>query len=320
MSGRTAIPPSELYPGGWVAVPRVLLMHPGKRGKHLAVYVALASTAYPEQPRLVARNVRLRRLCERAGVSRSTLVSVLTDLEDWGFIETERIAGFATTYVLLPVETDVTAALEADRSEDRENQQEVASKRDPLRDSGAGVEGETPETPSMDLTNPQPKSDAGPRPELRPLHKTPQDVFQDCGCDPPHRRLDDAGKAKNLRKALGKDTATEAMEEVAFRLRHPEAAGPVSEPWALARTIGECYASRCRDLSHSELHGHEAMSYHRGRRIDFESESRGRQADVDRGSTYEDEISSSHDFDEARERQKEALRLVEQGARGMRFG
>jgi hypothetical protein len=312
-----------LYPDGFAVVPLALMKQAGKKAKHLAVFSALYSLAYQEGALLVARDARNRRLCERAGVSRNTLRLVLTDLEEWGYVDVRRRAGFPTTYVLLPVESDVSAALEVDRVEDRANHPEIAAVRgaasgdDPPRDSEQGVEQRQPEAPRADLPYPPRSSDTGPAPELRALHKTLQDASLDGGCDEPHPLFNDATRVKNLRKAVGRHAADAAIDEVAFRLEHPGAAGAVSEPWALARAIGECYAGRCRDDSHSELHGGSAKDYHRGRRADFAATERQRFAVVQRGTTYEDEIAAGQTLDDERERQKRTLDLVEATSRKM---
>lgn len=85
---------------------------------------------------------------------------------------------------------------------------------------------------------------------------------------------DDAAKLARLHKAVGQYEADAAVEEVLFRLPHPEIAGRVDDPWTLAREIGECYAGGCRTPSHGDLHGHVALTYHRARRQDWLQEKR----------------------------------------------
>lgn len=85
--------------------------------------------------------------------------------------------------------------------------------------------------------------------------------------------IDEVEAGRRLRKAVGRQWADLALEEVRAREVHGL---PVLSRWALAREIAECYRGQCRDRCHSELHGPEALSYHAGRRADWEQEARTR--------------------------------------------
>lgn len=113
--------------------------------------------------------------------------------------------------------------------------------------------------------------------------------------------LNEVEAGRRLRKAVGRRFADLAIEEVNARLTHGE---PVLSQWGLARQLAECYAGRCRDRSHSDLHGLEAIAYHAARRRDWEQEARGADARR-RGATFT--LPEDDPVEEVRRRQLEAL-------------
>lgn len=167
--GRDGPTPSELYPGGFSVAPLALMKHPDTKAKHIAVFVAIYTLARPWGDKLQAREAHKRRIMERAGIgSRNTLDTVLKDLEAWGFIEIQRHQGFPSTYVLLPIDTDVSDALKADRDEDHLRHPDVAAHRggrpqtNPPRKTARGDRGAAEETPRAELAHPLPESARGP--------------------------------------------------------------------------------------------------------------------------------------------------------------
>jgi len=121
---------------------------------------------------------------------------------------------------------------------------------------------------------------------------------------------EEARRRRNLRKAVGEERAHLALLEVDARLEHGE---PVLSRWTLARVLGDCYAGRCRNRTHSDLHGAEAIAYHASRRRDWEQEQRAAAA-RQRGPTAT--IPDDDPIEEARRRQVEALTHFDTGSSG----
>lgn len=240
--------PSELYPGGFAAVPLALLKRDGCKTRHVALFVALWTLARTNGNRPVAKDARERRLLERSGIgSIHTLRKTLEDLEEWGFIAIEKRQGFPSTFVLLPVDEDPTSALRAEEAEDLEHRPDIAGRRGgrptiPQRATALGdVEKPSPaaETPSAKMTNPQRETALGGSAKSRPLHKTSIDIFSRRWCAEAHRLMSDETKVRNLAKAVGQGPALEGLTEIDFRLRHSDEYPQVEELYALARLIAK---------------------------------------------------------------------------------
>ena len=121
---------------------------------------------------------------------------------------------------------------------------------------------------------------------------------------------EEARRRRSIRKAVGENRAHLALLEVDARIAHGEL---VLSRWTLARVLGDCYAGRCRNRTHSDLHGAEAIAYHASRRRDWEQEQRAAAA-RQRGPTAT--IPDDDPIEEVRRRQVEALTHFDTGSSG----
>jgi hypothetical protein len=119
-----------------------------------------------------------------------------------------------------------------------------------------------------------------------------------------HETLDEVEAGRRLRKAVGRQWADLALEEVEARIAHGE---PVLSKPGLARELAECYRGNCRKPGHSELHGAEAVAYHAARRRDWAQEVRAKAART-RGPT-----SALADDDDLEERRRRQIDQLEEG-------
>lgn len=279
--------PGALHPGGWGAVPIVLMRHHNAKTRHLATYAAVASCVSYRTG--IAPYLHLRRIAERARVTRRTAQRALEDLVLWGFLKISREKGRPSRYVLLPT-TTAKAAEETERRADT-----IAA--DPQVSGSTGgrpKKGCVTGAPTLSSTRSFTGAERGRQNGLVVVSSatkggvlsdtTPQSITQRVVQKTARAPVTDqpvitAQFVKQLRKAVGKRMANAAIEEVEFRMQHPEVASRVRRPATLARTIADCYAGRC-SRNHSSLHGEEALRYHQARRADIAQEHRAYRRDV----------------------------------------
>lgn len=283
-------PYRENHPSGYGRVPNALMWDPRTKPGHMSTYAAVAGRPPDEEGWRLALNGYLKK---RSKLGYAALHRHLKDLERWEYLEIHHRPGRQSRFRLLDTEEIPKEELAEEEAAHLAATPEQSGKRggrpkkglasharDPLGDSGEkglashtrgfrkGVASHargTLASHARDIEEERRGRDleiAGAlKPHLQGMNQT--EILK---------------RIRNLRKAVGNEEGYDALEEVLYRLQHPEKFNrPVEKPFAVAREIGESSAGRSRQPEH-DLSGDAERNYHRARRVDTEQEERAARA------------------------------------------